>query len=324
LSGIYVIRNINTNKVYVGSTKNFGIREKTHFRTLENGNHSSIKLQRSYNKHGRSAFVFEVIERTPYRKKIILEREKHWMEELDSLANGYNIAPASFGDVLTHHPEKEAIIAKIRAGVLKRNAFLTEDERKARWSMPGELNPMYGKTHSATARTKISEANIGHSRGKGIPKSPEHREKISERAKMRIGEKNSFFGKSHTDEYKKAASDRRKGVKPTNTLTVVIEGNEYQGLQDASKATGINPITIRHRCLSENPKFTGFYYKDHIAPPKQTRAPRPHQKSPNRKAVVVFDVIYESSTEAAEHLGVSKHVLYNRIKSDKYPDYKYL
>lgn len=55
-SGIYQIKNTLNNKVYVGSAKDFEKRWKRHFKDLEKGCHSSIKLQMSFNKYGN---VFE-------------------------------------------------------------------------------------------------------------------------------------------------------------------------------------------------------------------------------------------------------------------------
>lgn len=46
-SGIYAIINTKTNKHYIGSAINFEERWKRHFKDLDNGNHHSIKLQRS-------------------------------------------------------------------------------------------------------------------------------------------------------------------------------------------------------------------------------------------------------------------------------------
>ncbi len=50
-------------------------------------------------------------------------------------------------------------------------------------SRPGDLNPFYGKKHTDTTKQKISKKNKGHSYNKGIPKTAEHRKKISERRK---------------------------------------------------------------------------------------------------------------------------------------------
>ena len=61
-SGIYQIRNLVNNKIYVGSSNNL-YRRKTyeHFRELRLNKHHNKYLQNSYNCHGEENFVFEVI-----------------------------------------------------------------------------------------------------------------------------------------------------------------------------------------------------------------------------------------------------------------------
>lgn len=68
----------------LGQQKIFKNAGKKHFNDLEKQQHSSIKLQRSYNKHGRNAFVCEIIEEIPYEKNKILEREQYWIDTLNS------------------------------------------------------------------------------------------------------------------------------------------------------------------------------------------------------------------------------------------------
>lgn len=61
-SGIYKIVNNVNGKVYIGSTKNFDKRKQQHFYTLSQKKHHSPKLQRSYNKHGKESFEFQIVE----------------------------------------------------------------------------------------------------------------------------------------------------------------------------------------------------------------------------------------------------------------------
>ena len=62
-TGVYIIENINTNKCYIGSTiVSFSGRFRDHLGELRRNSHHSKKLQRSFNKHGESAFKFKVIE----------------------------------------------------------------------------------------------------------------------------------------------------------------------------------------------------------------------------------------------------------------------
>lgn len=268
LSGIYCIKNIITNKVYVGSTKNFKKRWNTHLKDLRAGKHSSIKLQRSYNKHGEDKFVFEIIELVEYDKDVIVDKENYYMQYFDSKANGYNIADAAFGDVLTHHPNRLQIIENMRNGLIKR---MQDPEERIKCSQPGEKNGMYGKTHTEESKRKMSKAQTGKescTKGKtfdelyGIDKSNEIKQKISSINKLRIGDKNSFYGKKHTEESKKKMSQSMMGNIPPNRIALFADGIEYTDLNSASKATGIKVMTIWHRLRSKNIKFVDTYYKD--------------------------------------------------------------
>ena len=61
-SGIYQIRNLNNEKVYIGSAKEFKRRFTQHLNSLNKGTHHNKHLQGAFNKHGSDAFVFEVLE----------------------------------------------------------------------------------------------------------------------------------------------------------------------------------------------------------------------------------------------------------------------
>lgn len=93
-SGIYQLKNIANGKLYVGQTKNFSNRKKSHLKSLKNGTHYNRYLQRSYNKYGQDFFVFEIIERCEV--ELLNERERYWIRELQTeyKDKGYNAAYA--------------------------------------------------------------------------------------------------------------------------------------------------------------------------------------------------------------------------------------
>lgn len=59
--GIYIIKNKDTGKIYIGSSMKLSRRFYQHRRDLKSNNHHSIKLQRSWNKHGEDSFEFSVV-----------------------------------------------------------------------------------------------------------------------------------------------------------------------------------------------------------------------------------------------------------------------
>ena len=87
--GIYQIKNIKNNKIYIGSSKDIYRRWREHLYKLQNNIHHSIKLQRSYNKtKDKNIFLFEIVEEVTEEQ--LNEREQYYIDLYDSFRNGYN------------------------------------------------------------------------------------------------------------------------------------------------------------------------------------------------------------------------------------------
>lgn len=89
MKAVYRITNTETSKVYIGSTTDVADRWSNHRSMLKYGKHHSKRLQNSYNKHGKSAFVYDVIETIDDDDKLI-PREQYWMDFYESYKKGYN------------------------------------------------------------------------------------------------------------------------------------------------------------------------------------------------------------------------------------------
>lgn len=87
LTGIYHIKNIINNKIYIGSAADFYERWHSHNHYLNSGNHHNVHLQRAFEKYGRENFIFEIIEIVEDKSKLI-EREQYY---IDTLKPEYNI-----------------------------------------------------------------------------------------------------------------------------------------------------------------------------------------------------------------------------------------
>lgn len=257
-SGIYKIINTLNSKMYIGSAKDFDVRFSRHIRELKNNVHHNIHLQRSYNKYGFDVFEFKIIERIPYEKDIIIERENYYIEKFNSKTEGYNIADASFGDILSSHPNREDIIRRISKTLRENISKLSEEERKSKFGLPGEHNGMYGKTHTQDVRDRIGRLHKGNTYRKGIKASKETRKKLSAIASQRIGDKNPFYGKTHSEETKKKLSEAGKGRIPPNRIPITVDGVHYESYGDASKALELAVTVVRWRCLSKNIKFNNY------------------------------------------------------------------
>lgn len=79
--------------------------------------------------------------------------------------------------------------------------------------------------------------------------------------KTYIGSSNPFFGRKHSDDFKKLMSDKRSGIPNLrDSKPVSINGISYTSCPAASKVLGIPSITLRHRVLSKNKKFDSYSY----------------------------------------------------------------
>lgn len=95
-SGIYKISNTVTGRIYIGSSVNISNRKYNHLWKLETGQHDNSFLQKSFNKHGVSAFDFEVVEMCEVDK--LIEREQYYLDKFQSYKRsvGYNICEKAY------------------------------------------------------------------------------------------------------------------------------------------------------------------------------------------------------------------------------------
>lgn len=265
-TGIYKI--ICNGKIYIGSANNIDKRWKRHVNDLKKNKHVNIHLQRAFDKYGIESFHFEIVELC--NKEELLLKEQLYIDNFQPFnENGFNIGKkASGGDNLTNNPNRENIIDRMTKTLNLTISKMSEDERKNKWARIGILNPNYGKNCSEEIKVKISLNNKGrvpNNKGKtnkelyGDIKAQEISEKISKFASERIGEKNPFFNKHHSDETKEKIREKAIGRKPVNRIKISIDGIIYESYNDASKKLGLPVVTIRWRCLSNNPKFYNFF-----------------------------------------------------------------
>ncbi|WP_191561110.1 GIY-YIG nuclease family protein [Metabacillus idriensis] len=96
-AGIYQIKNIKNEKIFIGSTRNFKTLNGVKF-TLETGTHSNKGLQEEWSHFGKDAFCIDVLETLkkkddPYfnEKEALLELENKWLEHFQPYEErGYN------------------------------------------------------------------------------------------------------------------------------------------------------------------------------------------------------------------------------------------
>lgn len=80
--GIYVITNQVTNNRYVGQSNDCERRFYDHLYELDSGDHWNRHLQNSYNKYGRNAFIFSILEECSIDQ--LTGREQFWADHFRS------------------------------------------------------------------------------------------------------------------------------------------------------------------------------------------------------------------------------------------------
>lgn len=96
-SGIYRIRNIHNNRIYIGSSIGIKGRFADHRCDLNKNRHSSPRLQNAWNKYGKDSFEFEIVELCKPVREILLEREQYYLDTLEPFYNVNLLAVSRLG-----------------------------------------------------------------------------------------------------------------------------------------------------------------------------------------------------------------------------------
>lgn len=85
--GVYQIKNLHNDKIYIGSTPNIKTLNGVKF-TLKTNTHQNKELQNEWNTYGADAFLIEMLEtikreeEKALSKKDLLKLEAKWLEKL--------------------------------------------------------------------------------------------------------------------------------------------------------------------------------------------------------------------------------------------------
>lgn len=107
-SGVYLIKNVVNNKIYVGSTKNLKHRKYQHFNLLRNGKHYNYLLQKDFNTYGESNFSFELC--CLCLEQALIPAEQQFIDKYASYDKtvGYNIQRYANKTFYTNVPKGES------------------------------------------------------------------------------------------------------------------------------------------------------------------------------------------------------------------------
>lgn len=112
--GVYQMRNIKNNRIYIGSSQNIYRRWKDHINLLNKNKHHSYKLQYDWNKYGSKYFRLEIIELVKHHKDLFAHEQKY-LDKFKPYETGYNISSIALSyHVITNEKELKKHLKKTK------------------------------------------------------------------------------------------------------------------------------------------------------------------------------------------------------------------
>lgn len=155
-NGIYMIRNLVTDGVYIGQTSETFLRRYWHHRwKLNDSSHDNKHLQNSWNKYGAENFEFSVVELQ--EDKDIDKLEQFWISHYRYNGVCYNIQDGGQPERLVDYVTTEA---RKRVGELNRERMIgtrLSDETKIRMSA-ARMGKFYPKKNDTMTEVDVARA----------------------------------------------------------------------------------------------------------------------------------------------------------------------
>jgi len=160
ICGVYEIRNILNNNIYIGSSIDISKRWKEHIRDLNADRHCNSHFQRAWNKYGSHNFKFKILETCEPIKDTILHIEQKYLD-LDPVYNICTKAGNTLGFRYSEESKKKLseanrkrIIKKSTIEKHRKNALNSEYNKKQRkkvdmFTLEGELINTFNSLQAA-------------------------------------------------------------------------------------------------------------------------------------------------------------------------------
>jgi group I intron endonuclease len=184
--GVYIIRHVATNRVYVGSSREIERRWRVHQSYLARAKHDNGHLRNAWKKYGSDAFSFEVIEELDEDDpRSLIEVEQYWIDSIPS-EQLFNIAKKAGRPPGRSGPWPDEMREQIRRALI---GHPTSDETRAKIGAKSRgrktppWTPERREKHAQIMR-ECAQRNPSKNTGKRL--SDEQKEKIRQAAKARI------------------------------------------------------------------------------------------------------------------------------------------
>ena len=236
---IYSITNIIDNKKYVGSAVDYNVRRIRHLSNLRCNRHHSSYLQNSFNKHGETNFIFDILEIVDDISKLI-EVEQKWIDDIKPEFNMTLIAGLNSHLGVKRSDETKKKMSQVRVGMV--------------FTQTHKDNISKSKKGVSINGTNMNKDKIGKSL------SAEQKNKI----------KLSNQGKIVSEETKKKISETLKKKNLVSAVAIRVEKYslddeflfEYKSIKDAEIDNGYGRDSLRyHILIKAKTEHGGFKWK---------------------------------------------------------------
>lgn len=234
LTGVYIIKNIIDNSIYVGSTKDISERLRSHRFYLDHNKHRSKKLQESFNTTNNTKHYFDVTIIFINDREEAFDVEQYLLDLYKDNINLCNIATNAKINRLDA-PMPYNVRLKLKQANVGRKQTLEHIEKRVAYARGRPAHENILKRLAIYNATKV----------------------VSEETKEKLRQIN--LGKKHSDETKAKMSLASKGRKMSeeikqkmsknhwNNTPLLINGINYLSINDAASKLNLTRKTIRNR-----------------------------------------------------------------------------
>lgn len=256
---IYKTINLINGKIYIGQDS------KNDPEYLGSG----VLIKKAIKKYGKENFKKEILEECK-TKKCLDEREIYWIEKMNAIKEGYNLAEGGNGSLgYKHSEDTKKYLRELNLGKKqteetrnKRNNTLKGKKRsekakeniskgrKEYCSVKGNC-PMFGKKHSESTKQKMSLSQ----RGKKKPKQTE--EIKIKRGIYRKGIENPNYGKKYSEltKQKMSLSHCKPIIQLDKDDNFIAEFNSVVEAKKLAKISHIMDVLKGKKVLTKGYKF---------------------------------------------------------------------
>ena len=192
MNGIIYKYTSPSGKVYIGQTLDEA-RRRSEFLDLD-VRYAGKRIDLARQKYGPENFKYEILEAKEYENlsdalQDLNLLESYYIGKYDSYKNGYNMTYGGEG---------------VR-GIVFSEETRNKISNTLKQYYSDKSNPFKGRMHTQETKDKLSKIakERSYSPFKGKHWDEENRKRLSERGKLNVGEKNAFWGKTHTIEAKR-------------------------------------------------------------------------------------------------------------------------